>query len=270
MSIALLKHSAIQHYLQSELLNEPIRIHVMDSIDSTNRFLKDLPQSHSIEVCCAEAQTDGRGRFGRQWHSPFGKNIYFSLRWHIKGELSQQSGMSLVVSMAVLAALQDMNINDVRIKWPNDLVWQGQKLCGSLIEALLDRTTGADVIIGIGLNVSSSVDELALLNRPSCSLYDITGVHFDRNVIIARLITRLIQHLERFSNQGFLPFLPVWQQTDDVYGKMIHVTQPTGSLSGIAKGVNEGGQLILIDESGKTHYLSSGETSFQKRTTHFD
>src|SRR3990167_1780942 len=126
----------IKQHLKKLNVNIPLQLHLFDSIDSTNRFLKDLIPNNGIDVCCAESQTHGRGRFGRTWYSPFGENIYFSIRWHFNRPFSQLSGLSLVVSMAIMAVLQDLNIQGVQIKWPNDLLWQDKKLCGSLIEAL--------------------------------------------------------------------------------------------------------------------------------------
>jgi len=261
----LLNESIIQQNLKSAAFNKPICIHVLDSVDSTNRFMKDLPANDTIEVCCAETQTRGRGRFGRSWHSPFGENIYFSLRWHFGCDMSQLSGLGLVVSMAILAALNDTGIcDDVRIKWPNDLIWNNKKLCGSLIEVMRVRDLGADVVIGIGLNVNSSIHELALRDYPCCSLYEITGTRFNRNPLIAKLIIWLDLYLQRFITKGFSSLIPVWQQTDFLHGQQITVSQPAGPLSGQANGVNEAGQLILIDEMNVTHYLSSGDTSLRK------
>ena len=260
----MLNESTIQNILKTAAFNKPIRVHVLDSVDSTNQFLKDLPASDAIEVCCAETQTQGRGRFGRSWHSPFGENIYFSIRAHIDCDLSQLSGLSLVVSMAVLAALNDTGIEDVvRIKWPNDLLWQGKKLCGCLIEAMRERQAGADVVIGIGLNVNSTRHELALIDKPWCSLYEITGTHFDRNALIAKLILRIDQYIQKIITKGFASFIPTWQQTDYLKNKLITVSQPNGLLSGKANGIDESGQLMLIDEMGVTHYLSSGDTSLR-------
>ncbi len=160
----------IQQQLSTTPFNKPINIHVLDTVDSTNRFLKDLPASDDIDVCCAETQTQGRGRFGRSWHSPYGENIYCSIRWRFDCDFSKLSGSSLVVSLAVLAALKDIS-PEIRIKWPNDLLWHGKKLCGSLIEVVGQ----SDVVIGIGINVN------AIPNDQSwCSLYEITGQHDDR------------------------------------------------------------------------------------------
>ena len=243
-----LDKGSIEQKLKSDLIN----VRVLDTVDSTNQFLKNLPTSDTIEVCCAETQTHGRGRFGRSWHSPKGENIYFSIRWHLDCHFSQWSGLSLVVSMTILSVLNKID-NTIRIKWPNDLLWQGKKLCGNLIEVV----NRSDVVIGIGLNVNSSADKLW------CSLYEITRQRFDRNELIAQLITQMDNDLKQFLTHGFGFFMPAWQGVDYLYGQLITVSQPTGFLSGKANGINEAGQLILIDNEGETHYLSSGDTSLR-------
>ena len=210
-------------------------------------------------------QTHGRGRFGRHWYSPFGENIYFSSRWHFDCDLSRLSGLSLVVSLAILAMLNDAGIEDnISVKWPNDILWQDKKLSGNLIEVIAESNSGADVVIGIGLNVNSNTDdaiESRSPDKPWCSLYDITGNCIDRNELIANLIVHLHQHLDNFMQKGFDFFINKWQQVDYLRNKMITVSHLSGLLKGMAKGVNETGQLVLVDEMDVTHHLSSGDTS---------
>ena len=251
-----LNQTAIQQGLSSAGFHKPVQVHVLGTVDSTNRFLKDLPANNMIQVCCAETQTQGRGRFGHTWHSPLGENIYCSIRWPFDCDLSRLSGLGLIVSMAVLAILSEIDGN-IRIKWPNDLLWHEKKLCGNLVE-VVGRSS---VVIGIGLNVNSNTQLQPLFDKPWCSLYEITGKNFDRNTLIAQLIIKLETHLTQFIKHGFASFIPAWQQADYLCGKFITVSQATGHLSGKAHGVNDLGQLILIDKTGVTHYLSSGDTS---------
>ena len=165
--------------------------------------------------------------------------------------------------MAIVAALNDLGINNlIKIKWPNDILWDHKKLCGSLIEVIAESNSSLDVIIGIGLNVNSTTANLPpSIDKPWCSLLDITGHHLDRNVLIANLITHLNQHLQTFIDHGFTVFQSDWHNCDYLYGASIDVSHHSGTLHGIAHGVNTDGQLILIDEMNVTHYLSSGDTS---------
>ncbi len=259
--ITLLNEERIQKELSLKHFINPIKLHLLASIDSTNRQLKEIASSGLIDVCCAETQTAGRGRFGRHWHSPFGENIYCSSRWHFFCDLPQLAGLSLVVSLAILATLNDLGIKDfIQIKWPNDILWHDKKLCGNLIEVITESNHRVDVVIGIGLNVNSPPSK----DKPWCSLLDITGKHIDRNVIIANLIAQLSQHLQTFIEQGFEKFMTDWRLNDYLYGKSITISHPTGTLNGIAQGVNEGGQLILLDKMGETHTLSSGDSSLNQ------
>ena len=241
----------------------PMHFHLLSSIDSTNRFLKERPPSNAIEICCAEEQTEGRGRFGRHWHSPFGKNIYCSIRLKINADMPQLSGLGLVVSMAVCAALETIpSPHPVLIKWPNDLMWCHQKLSGNLIEVVSTNPGHyTDLVIGIGLNVNDTAHDEPLINKPWCSVFDITGQKYDRNILIAALIIQVKQHLQQLIKQGFSSFLPTWRPLDYLLNQYITVSQPLNLFRGRAKGVNNEGYLILIDDHGVMHYLSSGDTS---------
>lgn len=259
--LLLLNAGQINPLLQVPLCN----LHLFTSIDSTNRFLKDLPASNQLDICCAEMQTQGRGRFGRHWHSPFGENIYCSSRWNLNFDLTKLSGLSLVTSLAILAALKEFEVSpEIQIKWPNDLYWSDKKLCGSLIEIVAQSNGNAQVIIGIGLNVNTDTENHPLPEQPWCSLYEITKQHFNRNHLVAALINKLNQYITQFMNNDLNYFMDEWNEVDYLAGKAITVTQPSATLSGRAAGINSIGQLILIDASGIEHRLSSGDTSLQR------
>jgi BirA family biotin operon repressor/biotin-[acetyl-CoA-carboxylase] ligase len=92
---------------------------VRSSIDSTNQYLKDLPVSSAVILCCADTQTNGRGRLGRTWYSPAGVNIYCSIRWHLRLPLSKLPAISLIVALAILDAFKTLHMDaDIQIKWP--------------------------------------------------------------------------------------------------------------------------------------------------------
>lgn len=257
----------IEEELRQRGFEKNIQYHMYASIDSTNRYLKDIPKSNTIDVCCAEMQTAGRGRFGRQWFSPFGENIYLSSRWHFNGDLSSLSGLSLVVSLSVLSVLNDIGIKEyLRVKWPNDILWRNKKLSGNLIEIIAESNGSADIVIGVGLNVNAlsnaPVSDLTP-QTPWCSLQDITETYYDRNRLIAALIQQLDMDLSRFILSGFEPFIASWNHVDYLKDQRITVFHPHKSLSGKAMGVDKKGQLILVDENHVTHYLSSGDTSLK-------
>lgn len=266
-----LDEQLIRQHLRDYHFNLPLKFHLFAEIGSTNQFLKELVDESSLIICCAEKQTQGRGRFGRQWLSPFGENIYFSSRWKINYCLSRLSGLSLVVALAILSSLNDNPIyQDTRIKWPNDILWTNKKLSGILIEIIAESNGCAQVIIGIGINVNTATHEQPLGDKPWCSLYEISGTHSDRNLLLAHLIHKLNQYLDKFLAQGFGAFSKEWQAFDYLKGQFIKVTQPNGFINGQACGVNELGQLCLRDEQGKIHFLSSGDTSLSLNEAKWD
>lgn len=262
-ALILLDQKLIAQQLTQKGFNKPYRLHLFTSINSTNLYLKSIgyEQSKLLELCCAELQTQGKGRFGRHWHSPFGENIYFSSRWNFNCDISKLSGLSLVTSLAVLASLPAPT--EVQVKWPNDLMWQDRKLCGSLIEISAESNGNAQVIIGIGLNVNSDTKLFPLPDKPWCSLLDIFNRPFDRNLLLADLINNLSQYLQIFLENGLTPFLEEWKQKDYLFGKRINVSQSLTTFSGVARGITDAGQLVLEDDEGAMHMLTSGDTSIR-------
>ncbi|WP_454781239.1 biotin--[acetyl-CoA-carboxylase] ligase [Legionella sp. WA2022007384] len=264
--LILLNQQHIMEHLTLQKKMTPFNVHVATSIDSTNRYLKDLPPTNGVDICCAEIQTQGRGRFGRHWHSPFGENIYCSSRWNLNYDFTKLSGLSLVTSLAIVATLNELDISsNIKIKWPNDILWTHKKLCGSLIEILAESNGSIQVIIGIGLNVNTDTQNHPLPDKPWCSLYEITKQYFDRNVLIAKLIINLEHYLTKFIQHDLNSFMDEWNKSDYLFGKKIKVTQSLDTLSGIACGINQLGQLILQDEAGTTYFLSSGDTSLHEQ-----
>lgn len=256
-SLKLLDEDVIRRHLKGRV-NIPLHFYLLATIDSTNQFLKENPSSRPIvDICCAETQTQGRGRFGRTWHSPLAQNIYCSSRWHFSCPLSYLSPLSLVTSLAIVHTLSHLGIEEsIRIKWPNDIFWHEKKLSGTLIEIAKEAAGQAEVIIGIGINVNATPPD-----ERWCSLYDITNHTFDRNILIAELIIHLHRHIELFMAHGFTPFISSWKKVDYLSGHRIRVSCPTGTLHGHARGITPSGLLILEDEQGTLHCLSSGDAS---------
>lgn len=264
--ISLLNENAIRQQLNDEALNKQLNIHLFASLDSTNRYLKNLPiKTGKVEVCCAELQTKGRGRFDRLWYSPFGENLYCSSRWPFDCDLSRLSGLSLVVSLAIREAIKAfVTVRDVCVKWPNDLMHHDRKLCGTLIEIQGESHGQCEIIIGIGLNVNSLTHLHPKLDTPWCSLREISGNGIDRNHLVANLILTLNDYLDRFMKYGLVEFKKEWADVDYLYHKIITVSHPSGGISGRACGINDSGQLCLENDEGMKYYLSTGDTSLKR------
>lgn len=262
----LLNEESISHQLKLKQFEKDYKIHLLTTIDSTNSYLSNLPFNSSLDICCAELQTQGRGRFGRLWHSPFGENIYCSARWTLNCDISKLSGLSLVTSLAVAATLKEyLPSESIQIKWPNDILWHAKKLCGILIEIHAESHANAQVIIGIGLNINTDTFNQPLSEKPWCSLYEITGQFYDRNLVLASLLYHLERYLSQFLVYDLAAFIEEWKPYDYLYGQNIQVTQALKTISGTALGIDTAGHLILRDEQGIKHVLSSGDTSLNNR-----
>ncbi len=260
--ITMISEACIKANLNNPDFWKHIDFHPVTQVDSTSRFLKNLKPSKKISVCVADMQTEGRGRFNRRWYSPFAKNIYISLRWPFDFDLSSLAGLSLVVSLATRAALkQYLPDKRILVKWPNDLLVNDKKLCGTLIELQGESHHTCEAILGIGINVNSLHSETPDFERGWTSLLQEKNTHFDRNQIIATLLETLHSYLATFTTKGLTHFMAEWQEGDYLLGQSITVTRFSEKLFGKANGINEKGQLRLIDNEGTQLLLSSGETT---------
>lgn len=278
-TLALLNTAHIKKYIKNSAYREQIKLDVLTTIDSTNDYLKNPPAlqkaakrppfakgvTNPITFCVAEQQTAGRGRLGRNWHSPFGANIYLSCAWRFNKDISELSGLSLVVGLAVINALTEYGIDkDIKIKWPNDILWQNKKLAGILIDINAESHGNAQAIIGIGLNINMSNYENKNISQPWCSLKEILGAHQDRNKIAGLLIEKLLDYLQQFEKLGLNSFLKEWQKYDALLGKTIHLENGHNIISGIADGISPQGHLLLKHPDGAMKSYSSGDVSIKK------
>jgi len=237
---------------------------IESSIDSTNSALRRLPvEDQHGAVILAEHQSGGRGRRGRQWHSPYARNVYLSIGWTLENSLSELGCLSLVVALATAKALSRAGLKGHKVKWPNDLLLDGQKLCGCLVEVQGDSQGPCHAVLGVGVNVHMPVSALTEgIDQPwtdvnsqlsSCS----------RNKLAVLLLEELVTGLDLFARQGFAPFKDAWKQLDGLRGKFIEVDTGKGTLGGTAAGINETGALLL-DTGNEVLTMYSGEVSLRK------
>ena len=261
----LLDEQVIQNRLVELDFDKAFDFYCFKEINSTNEFLMQLPVTPTLSFCCAEMQTQGRGRFGRKWSSPFGENIYFSGRWSFQGDIANLSGLSLVVGLALIDCLKKHKLDKgVYIKWPNDLLWKDQKLAGILIELQSVHKVLSNIIVGVGLNVNTVRDENTLSDKPWCSLIDITGELINRNVLLADLIYFLDKNITEFFLVGFAPFKEKWNTVDYLKDRWLIIKRGSNEIAGKGMGVDDEGQLIIQSKSNQQFFLSSGEASIKR------
>lgn len=250
-----------QEFITKEIDNPNIELDVLECVDSTNLYLKKNLNSYKRKICLAETQTQGRGRMARSWHSPFGQNIYMSYAYPFKKDISELAGLSLVVSIAMLSAIKEIiPDNNIMLKWPNDGIYLGGKVMGNLIELQAEANGQSVAIIGIGINVNmTKADDIS---QKWMSLREISHNSIDRNILCVALIHNLNSYLEQFSKYGLREFVEQWKKLDYLYDKSISLND--GEVYGIAKGINEQGNLLLELSNGEVKAFSSGDTSINK------
>jgi len=254
----------------SAAIDAPLRarleaIDVHWQTDSTNAQLLRTAAAGdtAARVCLAESQTTGRGRRGRVWQSPLGGNLYFSMLWPFEQGMGALGGLSLVVGVAVIAALNDCGVADIGLKWPNDVIARDRKLAGILVELGGEFLGPCHAVIGIGINLRLSTASRAAIDQPAI---DVASLAVDappsRNRLAARLVVRLIEALERFHREGFAPFRADYARSDLLHGRAIRILAAGESRDGVAAGIDERGALIVRRGKAMIH-LDSAEVSIR-------
>lgn len=231
------------------------------SLGSTNsELLRRSAPLRGTEVLLAERQTGGRGRRGRQWASPLAANIYLSLSRAFAGGLSRMGGLSLAAGVAVGEALQQLGIAGVGLKWPNDLVVDGRKLGGLLVEGGGEFAGPARAVIGLGLNVRMPARIAATIDQPWIDLDTLAGAPVSRNDVVAVLLTHLLPALDQFEQEGLAPFLQRYARLDVLAGRQVRVEDAGALHQGLACGLAEDGAL-RVSIQGAERRFHAGEVS---------
>ena len=237
-----------------------LRVHA--EIDSTNTHLMARAANETIDgvVCIAERQTGGRGRRGRTWLTPAGNNIALSLGKSVPIAISEVAPLSLVVGLAVVSAMARVGVNDVKLKWPNDILLGGAKVGGILIE-LVGISNPLAIVIGIGINMGSGSEVSAHLGQPVGDMLAARS-SISRNDLIAELINCVFELTTRFESLGFESLRSDWERLHAHQNKLVRVIGVNETIEGTARGVTDGGELILETDAGVRHF-SGGEVSLR-------
>lgn len=265
--IELLDRDKILEALPKDVLAAVSQLLVHDQIDSTNACLMSQAEkaAPSGTLCLAEQQTAGRGRRGRAWVSPFGHNIYLSLLWRYELSPTHLSGLSLACGIAVLRAIRRLGVQDIGLKWPNDILSRDRKLAGLLLEMAGETGGPSLVVVGVGVNVRMSALEGEAIDQPWIDLASLCrDGDQSRNRLIALLVEELITMLKAFERQGMVPLVEEWNRFDLFCGKPVTLQSGQHRVEGICRGIDSDGALLLAREDGITAY-HGGELSLRGR-----
>ncbi|MGZ8191976.1 MAG: bifunctional biotin--[acetyl-CoA-carboxylase] ligase/biotin operon repressor BirA [Methylobacter sp.] len=267
--LELLTQTTIQEVIneQSKALISSLEIH--DQINSTNSYLVECAQKGAPSgfICLAEHQTAGKGRRGRHWVSPYGSNIYLSILWRYQqGGPAVISGLSLAVGIAVIRALKQHNINDINLKWPNDIYSRGKKLGGILVEVSGETDGPCTAVIGLGLNLFLSETESEAITQAWTDLSKITGQNkLSRNKLAGTLLNHLLPVIAGFESAGLKIYLDEWREYDCLKGKLVTIFLANQQLEGRVEGIDNTGMLLLKRPDGTVQAFASGEVSFNSQ-----
>lgn len=231
----------------------------LQATDSTNERLLQQATTGSVHghALFAEYQSAGRGRRGDVWVAPPGSGLCLSLGWRFDAPPATMSALGLAIGIAVARAVDDLGLKGVRLKWPNDVLHEGRKLAGILIEMRAEHGGPSTVVIGIGLNVHIPAGVRAGISQPVVDLHEALGASPARNAVAAGLLEQLSLRLIDFARAGFAPLSTAWAHYDGLAGKLVQLELPGRTVVGTARGVDPSG-MLLIEHEGRVEAFLSG------------
>lgn len=250
----------IRQQLSGESQSLLQRLTLLDVVDSTSLLLQRLPatERHAHAVV-ADQQNSGRGRRGREWHSPGGCNIHLSLGWAFHLPAGSLTRLPLAVAVMVSRAVQRAGLTSIGIKWPNDIQVDGRKLAGVLVELSSNGADQALAVMGVGVNVRMPEEEpgTVAIDQPWTDLCSHVGqieLGSLRDRLCGMLLDELLRGVAQFSREDFQPFKKEWNSLDVLKGREVTVSDGAGSYTGKANGISESGGLLIdcLGPDGKT------------------
>lgn len=253
-----------QDLIKKNLKNSNIdhkSIYILDTVDSTNsetsRLLKkDL--NVPIVVISAQ-QTKGRGRMNKEWTSQSKDNIYLSMGFRPDLQRIKADPLSVWVSLKIVEFLSTYTALNIQIKWPNDVLLSGKKLGGILLETIGTFDKIEELVIGVGLNINTPLDAFVLeIQNKASSIYLASGIKYNINDLATKLIILINNAYEIFIKGEFEnEFQSLYKKLDALYDKKIEFEILQQKQSGIAKGIDKQGHLLVLLPNGKIQLLDS-------------
>jgi BirA family biotin operon repressor/biotin-[acetyl-CoA-carboxylase] ligase len=235
-----------------------------ERLESTNTHLQQMFRKNqelaNATVLATREQTGGRGRNNRPWLSTAGKDLAFSFLLRSQMPSDNLVALPLVVGVGLAEALESLGL-DPYLKWPNDLLVSGKKICGILAEQVHNvQASPTAVIIGIGVNINMKPQEAKKIDQPTTSLYIEKGEVFSIDEVLSIILEHLAHWIGRWQREGFSAISPAWLGRCRMYGQEIRVTDTSGKVThGTMSGLGPQGQLLVTDAFGTIQTIWSGD-----------
>lgn len=239
------------------------KIFYKDITGSTNQDMKELAAKGALEgtVICAKMQTEGRGRRGRSWVSEKGDSLLFSLLLRPDIAPGKAPQITLLMALAVTKVLRKQCDLDAKIKWPNDVVIGKKKVCGILTEMYLDGTKTDYIVVGCGINVNQAAMPEEIKGSAT-SLYLESNCVFAVEDLLQRVLWEFETYYELFLENGDLtPHRKEYDEWLVSRDAEVRVLDPKGEYTGVSRGINENGELLVELEDGTVNEVYAGEVS---------
>jgi BirA family biotin operon repressor/biotin-[acetyl-CoA-carboxylase] ligase len=263
----MLDHSEVLEHARAAA--RELAVEIIDVVDSTNTLLlqRAAEGAPGGSVIVAECQENGRGRMGRTWHASLGGGLTFSILWRFAAGASGLTGLSLAAGVALMRAFAQLGAGEARLKWPNDVVWQGRKIAGMLIEMQGDALGPSAVVIGVGLNIRLTTHVTGRIGHSATDLETLCGRELERSVVLGTILRELVSVLREFEQQGFSALREEWQRWHAHQDCEVVISLPSGETqTGVARGVADNGAL-LFERGGAVRQLHSAEVSLRAATS---
>lgn len=244
-------------------------IEIHDVIDSTNKRAGELALAGAAEgsLVIAETQTAGKGRLGRVWHSPAGKNIYVSIILRPNLDPNRVSLLTLAAGLSGSNAIAKQLGIRPAVKWPNDLLIDGKKICGILSELEMKQARVSHVIIGVGINVNMDEDDFPPeISGLGTSLKIAVGQKLDRAKILSGFLDELEKNYFELSRGNTDGMLDQYRRVCLTLGQTVSFQKKDLLIEGIAEDIDRTGELLVKDHStGRTHRVTAGDVNLLKK-----
>ncbi|MGB4811617.1 MAG: biotin--[acetyl-CoA-carboxylase] ligase [Methylophilaceae bacterium] len=246
-------------------------LQILDEVASTNTYLMQQSSQGAAHVTCVAAnlQTSGKGRRGRTWLSHLGASLTFSLLWRFQCGAAALSGLSLAVGVALTRAFNRLGVNNVQLKWPNDVLVldeqnQGKKLAGILIELQGDMDGPSSAVIGVGINLNLPEHVLKNIDQPATDLALVSTSPVTQSVLLGTLLKHLADILQQFEAEGFTALRDEWTSYHAYHQQPVRMLMPDGrEVQGVVNSVSEDG-ILLVETAHGLQRFSAGEISLRK------